>query len=140
MKCILNLNHHTEEELKDSIVLFFKANQMTTEEVRMEDGTCVIHAVHACSDFTDKMFGEEMKCRVEIRNLGDGTVEMTAGKGDWNGKAVGAAVIAGCIALVPFCWPVALAAGTSAAVVVKNTVCQAKLPEDVCHYAAAFLS
>ena len=71
---------------------------------------------------------------------GDGTVEMTAGKGDWNGKAVGAAVIAGCMALVPFCWPVALAAGTSAAVVVKNTVCQAKLPEDVCHYAAAFLS
>ena len=140
MRKILQNGVHSEKELIGSLVVFFRSKKMRAEVINIAEGHYVINAISDNLDSTDKIFGEEMKCHVEIRNLGDGEVAVEAGKGSWSGKVIAASVAVGTSLMLPVCWPTVFLIGSYGVSAIKNTCKQAMLPKDVCDFAEAFLA
>ena len=124
--------------LEEYLCAFFNAKGMKAECAVSEAGTRVINATIAKPHPIDRMFGSNMACHVELKELGDGRVEVTAGKGLWAGKITGAAIAVWGLKHVPVIgWPFAI---LGALTVAKNAYDQASLPQLAVQAAGRFLA
>ena len=138
MKQVLKLGTHKVDDLAVAIETFFSAKHMNVERYATSDGKYCIRAETKDVDMID-VYGDRMKCQVELHDLGDGTVSVTAGKGSWGGKLLGAGVVVGGSVMLPACWLVYLTLVLTTVWTGKNVIRQASLPEQVCDFASAYL-